>query len=495
MRLLSSSRVARLIQLSDLHLSRRSAAQEPIFDRLVETLGKENEGATRVTLVVTGDVFDSAVDAAPLVDAFIELHERIVDALGGDVATIVLPGNHDRRRLGFIGPHREGPFLQLAEAARGRRIFVAGTRTPFLAQVVPADVHALPFHVIAYDSSFLRGGLVGAGGTIRLEDLLHAHSQLAADSKPLLLLVHHHLIPTPVTDISDVEHDHAPRFARWLLRNALPALVSNADREELTMTALGAGTALSALHTLGRPVLVLHGHKHMPTARLLRGMTDGCADVLIASAVTAGRRERVHATRDPEAARLWPSFNVVDLEPESVTIDAIAFSPKRNGRPPQRRVLVRASRAGSTWERGAMTFRVADPAPRVLSDRARYVLAPSEHSDERLSLECERTVELVEGAQLPRYVDFVQSVPRALVPKRRMRRVEIKPNGTVRYSVSDAVCRTIAEGARRSPKLRSGYRIRASGAPMSLRRSESDAATRLRGRARLREHDRFGHWS
>ena len=53
-----------------------------------------------------------------------------------------------------------------------------------------------------------------------------------------------------------------PRSARWLLGKALPTLVSNADREELTMTALGAGTALSTLHTFGRPVLLLHGHKH-----------------------------------------------------------------------------------------------------------------------------------------------------------------------------------------------------------------------------------------
>ena len=31
--------------------------------------------------------------------------------LGGDAPTIVLPGNHDRRRFGLLGPHDEALFL------------------------------------------------------------------------------------------------------------------------------------------------------------------------------------------------------------------------------------------------------------------------------------------------------------------------------------------------------------------------------------------------
>src|SRR4029077_19609617 len=128
----------------------------------------------------------------------------------------------------------------------------------------------------------------------RLEDLLMAHARLPRDGRPVLVLTHHHLIPTPLTDVSHIDSSSASRFARWVVRTVLPTLVSYGDREELTMTALGAGTALTTLHTLGRAVLLLHGHKHVPTARLVTGMSDGCGDVLIASAGSAGTRERVH---------------------------------------------------------------------------------------------------------------------------------------------------------------------------------------------------------
>jgi len=355
--------------------------------------------------------------------------------------------------MGLVGPHREALFQSLARAARPRRIFVAGTRTPFLAQIVPPELHGLPAHVVAYDSSYLPHGLLGAGGTVRLEDLLHVHAQLPDDDRPLLLLVHHHLIPTPITDVSAVDHTGAPRAARWLLRVAVPALVSNADREELTMTALGAGTALSTLHTFGRPVILLHGHKHVPTARVLRGMTSACGDLLLASAGTAGRRERVHATRDPDAARLWPSFNVMALDGEDVRIDSVSFFPKGTSpRPSIRRALARARRAGRKWEVEPLTFRVSDPSPRVKRDEARFTLSATPERPERWDVACERTIELVPGARLRRYVDFVHSLPpataRTHAGRRTNRRVDLTPDGTTHYAIPQALCRTLAEGSR-----------------------------------------------
>jgi hypothetical protein len=131
-------------------------------------------------------------------------------------------------------------------------------------------------------------------------------------------------------------------MVRWLVGTALPALVSYGDREELTMTALGAGTALSSLHAFGRAVLLLHGHKHVPTARLLAGMTDGCGDVLIASAGSAGTRERIHASRHPDAVRLWPSFNLVFLSEQDVQVESLSFPPRKTVRMPLRRLLARA---------------------------------------------------------------------------------------------------------------------------------------------------------
>jgi 3',5'-cyclic AMP phosphodiesterase CpdA len=446
--------MAILFHLSDLHMTKPGTPQDVVFEKLVDTMRAERKAAPEVgaAIVVTGDVFDSAASAPSLVDRFLELHARMLDAVGADTPTIVLPGNHDRRRMGLVGPHQEHAFQVLARAAAGRpRVFIAGTHTPFLAQLVPPELHGLPAHVVAYDSSYLPNGLVGAGGTIRLEDLLQVHARLPHDDLPMLVLVHHHLVPTPVTDISGVDHAGVPRLARWLLGTAVPALVSNADREELTMTALGAGTALSALHTFGRPVVLLHGHKHMPTGRLVRGMTDDCADVLLASAGTAGRRERVHATRDPDAARLWPSFNVVAFDGAAVRIDAVSFSPKRNVRPPIRRVIARVHRVGPKWELEPMTFRANDPAPRVQRDEARYVLRPSAHTG-RWDVACERAIELFPGARLRRYVDFVHSLPPSLTrtraARRMARRIELVPNGTVTYTVPDAVARTLAEGAK-----------------------------------------------
>jgi 3',5'-cyclic AMP phosphodiesterase CpdA len=442
-----------LLHLSDLHLRAPDASQEIVLGKLVEALRGEraSSGATHALVVITGDVFDSATDAESLIPLFVDLRARIFDAVGPGTPLIVLPGNHDRRKFGVLGPHRQKPFRTFARALEDERTFVAGTHTPFLAQIVPEALHRLPAHVVAYDSTFLPDGLFGAGGTLRLEDLLHVHSQLPSDERPLLVLMHHHLIPTPVTDISGLDHTHAPRIAQWVLRVAIPALVSHGDREELTMTALGAGTALSTLHAFSRPVLLLHGHKHVPTARLLRGMTSGCGDLLLASAGTAARRERVHPTRHPDAARLWPSFNSIAFAADAVRIESVSFFPKRSSRPPIRRLLADARRDGPKWELASGTFRVEDPAPRVDRDEARFTLEPSQSHAGRWDLACERSVALVAGARLQRYVDFVRSVPTRLpTPRSRARapRVELKPNGTTTYTVRDALCRTLEEASR-----------------------------------------------
>jgi 3',5'-cyclic AMP phosphodiesterase CpdA len=443
-----------LVHLSDLHMAKDSGAQRTLFDKLVDALRREHAAAQpeRVAVVITGDVFDSASDPAPaLVADFLRLHARVVEALGGDAPTIVIPGNHDRRRGGLFGPHRETLFRTLHDAVDPRRVYVGGHRTPFLAQLVPPEMHGIPAHVIAYDSSYLPHGFIGAGGTIRLEDLLQVHARLPDDGQPLLVLVHHHLIPTPITDISHVDSLATPRLARWLVGKALPALVSNADREELTMTALGAGTALSTLHSFSRAVLLLHGHKHVPTARMLRGTTTGSGDLLLASAGSAGIRERVHVARHPDTARLWPSFNLVLLTESHVRIETVSFSPKRSKRPPLRRDLARAQRVGRKWDPEPVNFRVTDPAPRVDLDEASFVLSPSSTSRKRWDFACERSVQLKPGARLRRYVDFVHTLPPLRARKeaaRANRRIELTVGGLTRYRVADGLCRTLDEGAR-----------------------------------------------
>ena len=85
-------------------------------------------------------------------------------------------------------------------------------------------------------------------------------------------------------------------------------------------------------------------------------------------------------------------------------------------------------------------------------DEARYRLWSSATHPARWDLSCERAIELVPGARLRRYIDFVHSLPpplaRTRAERRRTRRVELSPNGTVSYTVREAVCRTLSEGAR-----------------------------------------------
>ncbi|HWZ92439.1 MAG TPA: metallophosphoesterase [Polyangiaceae bacterium] len=442
-----------LVHLSDLHMTRSQGTQARLFDKLLETLRVEHDKARpeRTTVVITGDVFDSGSDPpAALVESFLNLHERMLGILG-EAFTVVLPGNHDRRRFGLIGPNRQALFAELHRAADPSRMHVLGQRTPFLAEVVPAALHRLPAHVVAYDSSYLPSGLVGAGGTFRIEDLLQVHAQLPDDGLPLLLLVHHHLIPTPVTDISHIDMVGTPRPIRWLVRTALPLLFSHADREELTMTALGAGTALSALHSFGRAVLLLHGHKHVPTARVLHGLERDAGDLILASAGSAGRSEGV-ASSNPNPARLWPSFNLVALSEQRVHIEALSFSPKRSGRPPIRRDLLRASRDGSKWTVEPIALDVSDAPARVQSDESDYELSPSSTCPERWDFVCERRVVVKNGAQLRRYKDFVHALPRLLAgsraERRAYRRVDLSLDGATAYRVSEALCRTLGEAER-----------------------------------------------
>jgi 3',5'-cyclic AMP phosphodiesterase CpdA len=439
-----------LVHLSDLHLSPRARSQPALLDALVRTLARDVRPAPgdSIAIVITGDVFDSAeLPPAAAVSEFLALHARMVSALGGTASTIVVPGNHDRRRYGLVGPPRGDLFQALLDAADPTRVYVAGRRAPHLAEIVPETLHGLPFHVVAYDSTYLPGGLFSAGGTLRIEDLLMAHSDLPHDGRPLLVLTHHHLIPTPLTDLSHIDSAGTSRLVRWAIGDLLPAIISYGDREELTMTAMGAGTVLSTLHALGRPVLLLHGHKHVPTARLVSGMTEDCGDLLIASAGSAATRERVHPARHPDAARLWPSFNVVQLREDSVAIEALAFAPKSATRPPVRRQLASAHFNGPKWRPAPVSFRVKDPAPRVELDEATYTLVSTPMHPSYWDYACVRRVVPCEPARLGRYVDFVRSAPRTVGSRagsRGVRRIELTLGAETRYEEQAALCRTLA---------------------------------------------------
>ncbi|HZO14998.1 MAG TPA: metallophosphoesterase [Polyangiaceae bacterium] len=401
---------ALIAHLSDLHLMQWDE-QEPILDALIAALESERRRRGSIdVIVITGDVFDSArVDPQEAARRFTELHARLVDAAGNDCATVIVPGNHDRRHLGFFAPHREELFEALS-AALGDRAWVHGCASPFLADVVPPEFHRLPLWLVVYDSSFVPRGMVSAGGMMRQEDLLYAASRIGDRHPdwPVLFLLHHHLVPTPLTDTHPVEVRIDNALLRWGLERALPWLVAHADREELTMTALGAGTAISTLHTLGRAVLVLHGHKHYATARMLDATWKGHGDVLIVSAGSAGTAHEWTPSGAADAARLWPSFNLVELDERGVRIDTISFGykGKRAGKS-ERRPMVRARKQGAQWLQDPIDPRELETSePRLALNRAHFRVEPS-IDPARWDYVCERRVELAPGASLSGYSETV----------------------------------------------------------------------------------------
>jgi 3',5'-cyclic AMP phosphodiesterase CpdA len=442
------------LHLSDLHLLFNPAEQESIFDGLVHALRdvRERWGQPIDLIAITGDVFDSsAADPRLAVTRFLELFAGIGRALGGEPPTVILPGNHDRRRGGLFGPHDERLFHALKKAL-GERAWVHGCTTPFLSAVLPQSFHGQPYWVIAYDSTYLPTGFLSAGGALRQEDLLSAASKIAGTQgdDPVVFLLHHHLVPTPITDMGEIEvEENAPRWLRWSVQRALPRLVANADREELTMTALGAGTALSTLHTLGRAVLVLHGHKHYATSRLLNGTVVGHGDVLIVSAGSAGTAQRWSHGDTQHAARLWPSFNVIEWNGPQLSIDTVSF-PWKGGGALVVYPLVRARREGASWNIERLPLTPASSAePDLELNHALLHLASSAHDSGRWDYACERSVNA--GGKLVRYVETVEGADggRCIIEPFGAELavpgdVHLAIDGTTRYRVEGAVFRTLA---------------------------------------------------
>ena len=465
--------MAVILHLSDLHLGSSAPEQAEILAALPRALAElRRAGGDPGLIAITGDVFDTATLELALATAiFRDFLGDVRSALGAEVPTVVVPGNHDRRQRGLIGPHRTELFRALHDAAPPRT-FVHGVRDPFLAAVVPPELHRLPASIVAYDSSYLPRGLIGAGGVLRQEDLLRAASELLDDPAelPVILMLHHHLVPTPLTDLGTIEPP-TDSFLRWGLQKLLPDLIANADREELTMTALGAGTALSTLHALRRAVLVLHGHKHYATARLLSHTVVGHGDVVIASAGSAGLAERWSPVGVGDVARLWPSFNVLVLDGADLDVTTWSFGYKGSSLGKvSMRPLVRVRRDGARWAIRPVELETRGRVgPTLRLNESTCRLTPSRtHGDDRWDYVNERWIE-AEGASPRRYLELVEGAPdgrlellddrgRPISAHPVPGRIELDVRGDhlTLYRVGGAVCRTVREaeevyGKRTSP--------------------------------------------
>ena len=424
--------------------------------RLYEGLIRALEGQQLDVIVFTGDVFDTNDPGPDLVEGFLRLHAQMEAALGGPKPTIILPGNHDRRAEGVFAPYRNELFIELTARVAGRSdVQVLGAGTPFLAQRVL--LKDFPCDLVAYDSTYLPSGIASAGGVIRQEDLIQMGSELAFGDpeRPLLFLLHHHLIPTPVTDTSVINTRGRPPMQKFLVGKILPWLVSNGDREELTMTALGAGSALTTLQTLGRAVIVLHGHKHYATVRLLKGL-DGDADLLITSAGSCGMTQDWSGGKYAEAPKLWPSINFIQLDGSTIQVTSQAWSPYQPDRRSSPRHLVSASRDGQQWTLELPPLREAQFHPVLTLNELDAQLTPSKAHLGRLDVLTQRTLASHPRAWLAEYWEVLEGPPGAVardlvidgVPKEDAKcpaRVKVVKDGVSTWRVEGGVFAHIDE--------------------------------------------------
>ncbi len=341
-------RSATLIHLSDVHLGAKSAPGAEFWASLKAAVAHVARNAPgRVGVVVTGDLIDSPTAPTDVIQASVKrfvtlLAEALRQAPDVVAPIVLLPGNHDRRGDGLLAPWTHEAMELIANETAGLATVVAADALEPLAVRVPVLEELLEMNVVAYDSTHTVPGYVSAGGLIRTEDLLGVPG-LHRSERPTMVLMHHHLVPTPVTDVGVTDTSSQGLIKQLLVGQALPRLITFGNREELFMTALGAGSGLSLLAALQTPALVLHGHKHYPTARLLTATTPHDGDVLLASAGSAGVLEGFNVTgsnddptsRPARNLHLWPSFNVVVWDGAQLDVTTRFFSPQNQNRDAQ----------------------------------------------------------------------------------------------------------------------------------------------------------------
>lgn len=432
-----------LLHLSDVHLFSKEHAKPPFWARLLDALQKSASSVARgdlAGLVITGDLIDSPdVERNTLIRGVTTALRDLRRAVGDGVPLVVLPGNHDRREGGVLAPWREDAMEAISHVGGDDVIVVAPRKGRAHATKVTRLEETTLCAVAAYDSTHVYRGKMSAGGHLRTDDLLALRGMSNPDH-PTLVLMHHHIIPTPITDLTAIPFHKAGFFKRLAGQEGLRRLVGFGDREEVFMTALGAGSFLSSLHALGSAVLVLHGHKHYPVVRVSSGTHPADGDVILASAGSAGVSEGFEAAG--ATTDLWPSFNIVTLDRDRVSMDVLSFSAKKDDLR-SRRPILSARREGARWRIQPIEESVS---PRVAVDRDSAVFNISATAAERWTFTCERLASSSAEKRSWREAVFV---PKGAVlssddEDTDQAGIEIVPNVVTRYSIQRGICATLS---------------------------------------------------
>jgi 3',5'-cyclic AMP phosphodiesterase CpdA len=199
----------KIVHLSDLHLlNKPEDAQRLLLRSLMAALQQERQRGAFDLVAITGDVFSTTIADIQVEHEALQFFSALQRVIG-EVPIVVIPGNHDRREHGVIGPHRADFFARVREyLAPLSRVKVLDFSAGPLSTLLPSEYGRSIAEVGALDSTRLLQGLFSAGGCIRPEDILLLDADLQqrqavrekTEALPLVLLVHHHLVPTPVTD-------------------------------------------------------------------------------------------------------------------------------------------------------------------------------------------------------------------------------------------------------------------------------------------------------
>ncbi|MGH9154338.1 MAG: metallophosphoesterase family protein [Acidimicrobiales bacterium] len=201
-----------IAQLSDIHCG------SPYFDaKLLDSAVREVVALAPDLVVIGGDLTTEGY-----AHEFREAREHLAPLLGDGMRTVVIPGNHDSKNVGYL--HYRDTFGHGEGAGKGDSVLhVAGPSS-------------LSMRVVAIDSS--KPDL--AEGEVGRERYDWIRQQFAGDADVRTFVLHHHLVPVPGT-----------------------------GRERNTVWDSG---DVLALLDQSRVNLVLSGHKHVPHVWLLNNI-------------------------------------------------------------------------------------------------------------------------------------------------------------------------------------------------------------------------------